>query len=386
MNITFIGKYPPVSGGESTKLYWLAKSLGERGHNCNIVSDCQERDDKTLLSFDDLKYLQPENVHLFSTAKTSTWESEKEFRTERISDLAIRTIGYEGSDIIVGWYLIPYGVSASLASKYTDVPFVLQHAGSDMKRFFSSQNLKSFLINQVDSAKGIMAYPSYYPSFKQLNKNTFLHNPKIDISGFEDSPDFEKPSELKGKKIITFLGKMSETKGAIDLLNAYEKIGESEEFALIYVGDGRKKKELGESVKKKKFKNVYIYPSIPTWKVPGLLRSSDVFFVGERDFYVQKHFSRKAMEAIVCKTPLLISSEVKNKGVYRNLVDKVNCIEINPKDTIDLSDKLKLVLKDEALSRKLSENGYEFGQQVNSGFKEYVDSVENFLINASQIR
>ncbi len=385
MNITFIGKYPPISGGEATKLYWLAKNLGERGHKCTIVSDCQERTDKSHLSLEDLTYLQPKNIQLFSTVKTDIWESEKSFKMERISDLAIRTIGNEDSDIIVGWYLIPYGVSASLASKYSKKPFVLQHAGSDMKRLFSSSNLKSLLMNQFSSANGIMSYPSYYSSFKSLNNNVFLHNPKVDMSGFDRCPDFEKPSELEGKRLITFLGKISESKGAFDLLKAYDLMGESEEFALIYLGGGKKTKELKKSIQNRKLKNVYVYPSIPPWRVPGILRKSDVFFVGERDFYIQRHFSRKAMEAMSCKSPLLISSEVKNKGIYKNLIDRIHCIEVDPLNTRDLSDKLKLVLDNINLSSKISENGYEFARKVNEGFNDYISDVEIFLRKCSRM-
>lgn len=383
MNIAFIGKYPPISGGESTKLYWLAKNLGERGNKCTIISDCQERNDKSSLSLEDLTYLQPKNISLFSTSKTSLWESEKEFRTERLSDLAIRSIGLENSDAIIGWYLIPYGVASSLAANHCNKPLILQHAGSDMKRFFGSPNLKCLLMNQFSSADGIMAYPSYYEAFHHLNKNVFLHNPKIDVKGFENSPDFERPNELNEKRLITFLGKISETKGAFDLLDAYENIGENKDLALVYFGEG-KTKELENQIKDKNLKNVYTYSSLPPWRIPGLLRESDLFFVGERDFYVQRHFSRKAMEAMVCKSPLLISSEMKNKGVYRKLVDGEHCLEVNPKDKRDLSYKIKKVLDNSNFSSKISENAYEFARKANSDFEFYIEDVETFLRNVIQ--
>ena len=97
--------------------------------------------------------------------------------------------------------------------------------------------------------------------------------------------------------------------------------------------------------------------SVPTWRVPGILRSSRVFVVGERDFYVQKHFSRKAMEAMVCQTPLIISSEVKNKGIYNKLIDGEHCLEVNPKDRKSLAEKLKSVIDNDKLAEKLSSNG-----------------------------
>jgi glycosyltransferase involved in cell wall biosynthesis len=252
-----------------------------------------------------------------------------------------------------------------------------------MKRLFGSQNLKSLLINQFLFANGIMAYPSYYNSLKSLNNNVFLHNPKLDLKGFENCPDFEKPEEIKRKKLITFLGKISETKGAFDLLKAYEQIGESKEFSLIYVGEGKKKEELKCLIKDKKLKNVHVYSSIPPWRVPGLLRSSNVFFVGERNFYVERHFSRKPMEALACRAPLIISSEMKEKGIYRNLINGVHCIDVNPLNTDNLADKLTLILDNDSISSKLSQEGYEFAQRCNENFNDYINGVENFLRNTA---
>jgi len=37
-----IGKYPPIEGGVSAKVYWLAKALGERGYEVYIFTNAQE--------------------------------------------------------------------------------------------------------------------------------------------------------------------------------------------------------------------------------------------------------------------------------------------------------------------------------------------------------
>ena len=111
-----------------------------------------------------------------------------------------------------------------------------------------------------------------------------------------------------------------------------------------------------------------------------------MFIVGERDFYVQNHFSRKAMESLICKTPLIISSEMKNKGIYNKLIDGEHCLEINPKDKKDLAEKLKSVIDNDKLAEKLSLNGYEFALSHNSDFSEYIGGVENFLKKTANIK
>jgi len=379
MDITFVGKYPPVVGGESTKMYWLAKALGARGHCCSVVSDCQEGNGRVSLSLEDLDYLQPKGVELYSTSKKDLWGGEIEFKTERLVSLATETIGNRDSDVIVGWYLLPYGSAASIAANHSGLPLVLQHAGSDMKRFFGNPNLRPFLINMVDSAKGIMAYPSFYHQFRSVNKNVFLNSPKIDMKGFDEAPDYVLPPQLRDKKIVTFLGKTSETKGAFDLLDAYESMGESDEYGLLYVGDGKKKSEFERLVEKKGLRNVILQPGIPPWRVPGLLRASRVSFVGERDFYVKQHFSRKAMEAMACGSPVIISPEVKAKGSYSELVDGRDCLEIDPRDKKELANGLRKLLGDDSTYDLLSVSGREYASSYNSSFGDYISGVETFL-------
>ena len=46
MKICFISKYPPIEGGVSARVYWLTKSLGEKGHEVHIVTNAQERSEE----------------------------------------------------------------------------------------------------------------------------------------------------------------------------------------------------------------------------------------------------------------------------------------------------------------------------------------------------
>jgi hypothetical protein len=46
MKICFIGKYPPIEGGEASKLYWQVRELGKRGHEIHVVTNafCVEKE------------------------------------------------------------------------------------------------------------------------------------------------------------------------------------------------------------------------------------------------------------------------------------------------------------------------------------------------------
>ena len=136
----------------------------------------------------------------------------------------------------------------------------------------------------------------------------------------------------------------------------------------------------------KGLKNVHLFPPVPTWRVPGILRASHIFFVGERDFYVQRHFSRKVMEAMLCKAPVIISPEMKNKGIYNHLIGGEHCLEIEPRDTPALAEGLRTLIENESLSEKLAERGYEFAFKINSDFDSYVSGVETFLKEIAGIK
>jgi len=70
MKICTIGKYPPIEGGESSKLYWLAKALGEKGHEVHIVTNAWEVETKyrEQITGDDLSgHYRPKNVYIHNT-------------------------------------------------------------------------------------------------------------------------------------------------------------------------------------------------------------------------------------------------------------------------------------------------------------------------------
>jgi glycosyltransferase involved in cell wall biosynthesis len=67
MKICIIAKYPPIEGGESSKAYWLARALGQRGHEVHVVTNALEVEEeyREQLSDYDLKYkYQPQGVYV----------------------------------------------------------------------------------------------------------------------------------------------------------------------------------------------------------------------------------------------------------------------------------------------------------------------------------
>ena len=58
-----IGKYPPIEGGVSARVYWLAKALGERGHEVHIVTNAQEVESEYKESEFERMFLAPDKTY-----------------------------------------------------------------------------------------------------------------------------------------------------------------------------------------------------------------------------------------------------------------------------------------------------------------------------------
>ena len=61
MRICMISKFPPIEGGESSKAYWLARELGNRGHAIHVVTNALDVEDayKECFRVEDISGYQP---------------------------------------------------------------------------------------------------------------------------------------------------------------------------------------------------------------------------------------------------------------------------------------------------------------------------------------
>ena len=192
MKICLISKYPPIEGGVSSRIYWLAKGLGERGHEIHIVTNAQEVENKYKEQMDsrEAEYT-PKNVYVHSTtSNTNPWHIPfSKAYTERIANLAIEVIRKYNIQLIDSYYILPYGVAGSLAKSITGKPHILHHAGSDIGKINyywrtkglaelveAMKEIKSdFLLLFVANGKGLLEFQNLIRE-KQLEKKSIFMN------------------------------------------------------------------------------------------------------------------------------------------------------------------------------------------------------------------
>lgn len=162
VKICFITKYPPIQGGVSSRAYWQAKALGERGHEVHIVTNSLEVEDdyKEVFDLNDPDFL-PENIFLHSTnAESNPWHIPfSPAYTERIANLAIEVIRDHNIRIIDSNFILPYGIAGNIAKSITGVPQILRHAGSDIGKLFKSASYNTLFKSLFQRVDKILTYP-----------------------------------------------------------------------------------------------------------------------------------------------------------------------------------------------------------------------------------
>jgi glycosyltransferase involved in cell wall biosynthesis len=130
MKVCLISKYPPIEGGISSSTYWLAKGLGEKGHEVHIVTNALEVEEEYREKDFDIydPHYSPENVFVHSTDSSPTLDANpshipfSKVYCEKLASLAIQVIEEYDLEIIDSWYLVPYCVSGFLAKSFTGIP------------------------------------------------------------------------------------------------------------------------------------------------------------------------------------------------------------------------------------------------------------------------
>lgn len=388
MNICLISKYPPIEGGESSKAYWLAKGLGERGHRIHIVTNALEVEDifREKLNSDDLNFYQSKGVTVHNTdpfEMLSYIPFAKPY-TEKLASLAIDTIISDDLEVIDSWYILPYGISGFLAKQITKKPQILRHAGSDITRLFQSSNLNTLFKKLLVSVDRLVTYPGMEKSFVNMgvSKDKIFLNTKVSVNTEAFNP-LVKPFVLDGMTdkaidknipIITYIGKVGATKGIFDLTNTLSKI--KKDFLILWVCGGKGLNELKEDVKKKKLLNKSIFLDfVPPWRIPSIMKLSTCIVMPEREFPIQIHTPILQREAMSTGKCTVVSDELFRKRRYRELENGVHTVVVNPKDVRQFSGEIERIIQNPEIADHIGEEAYKVARQYED-FEGYIDSME----------
>jgi glycosyltransferase involved in cell wall biosynthesis len=386
LRICVIGKYPPIEGGVSSRVYWLAKALGERGHEIHIVTNALEVEEKYKEQFDskEQEYL-PKNVYLHSTnPDTNPWHIPfSKAYTERISNLALEVIEKHNIQLIDSSYVLPYGIAGFIATSISGIPQILRHAGSDMGKLFASSAYNTLFEAIFQRADMIVTVPPMKETFLSLgihkSKIGFDEKVSVDTKAFnpEVSPfplsNYIK-REIPGCPIITFIGKINyywRTKGLGELVDAVKGI--KSDFLLLFVANGKGLREFQNLIREYKLELRSVFINfIPPWKIPSIIKLSACVVIPERDFPIQNHVPILPREVMAVGKCLILSRELYEKKCYGDLTDGENVLIIDPKNVKEFRALIEKVIRNPDTVLTIGQNAYKFSKQVEN-FNEYID-------------
>lgn len=372
--IVFINKYPPLEGGIAAKTFWLVRSLARAGHTLHIVTDPLSVD--PVHSVPEADHI-PESLEVFvhRADQDVPWHIPNDnHRAISLLDKALEIVSQNKPHLIVGGYLIPYGIVAFQVSQVTGIPYVLLHGGSDINKFLS-QGIwhhilnkviakASLVITDVDNQDHIERYtnkigvlPPYAP-----DPSVFTWKPRINTNIFT----------------LALIGKANyhwHHKGWQQVIDLWSLLGEECRFTVVSQGTGLD--DFKHFVPEALQKRIIWLPFVPPWKMPNLLQNIDGVF------HLNNHlpfpmFSNLVLESLSCGTTVITDSvnlpnHYRKHGIYIEKAAEIIC-----PISFDHSQNAAIILKNHFLRKNYTswDCSLAHGHYITSIVQRLLDVIE----------
>lgn len=401
MKICVVGKYPPIEGGVSAQTYWLSRGMARRGHEIYVVTNADEVEEtfRMLLEPDDREWFEPRfkrtggrvrvyNVQPFSKGAMGHIPEGNPF-VSKLASVATDIVRREACQAILAYYYEPYAVAGWLASRWTGVPLIVKHAGSDLDRLFAVPDLATTYKEILRSADAVVTRQRLMPRFLGMGVRpehlcadvpyavpTEVFHPGVaplDIARLAVEFGGTKPRAKRRafdplRPSIGFYGKIGSSKGTFDLIAALGALAqEGLEFNLLALIGRVQGEWLVPTLREfGLLERTFVIPLLPNWKVPSFIRACTAVCFLERDFPIAIHGPIVPREVLACGTCLVLSGEIAGKQLYRQLFEPGHNLRIaeDPKDHAALADVLRSVVSDPERARAIGMRGLEISRAI----------------------
>lgn len=175
--------------------------------------------------------------------------------------------------------------------------------------------------------------------------SVIYHGVELDRFDVDQTPSNVPPTE---GSVVTFVGRIEDGKGVLDLVSAFKNIKSSEDHTLFIVGRGKKEKEV-----EKKISEVGLDSSAHLLgyreDVPELLNITDVLVLPS----YREGTPRVITEARAAGLPV-VSTNIA--GIPEQINDGTNGYLVTPGDVPTLAARLEELLSSESLREQFSDN------------------------------
>lgn len=347
------------------------------GYTVDIVSDANEVEPE--MKEIGMSYYTPPNskkinIHYIQELGNFYQYPSSNLRSERLFGLANELMMINKYDLIIGWYMIPYGKIAVDLSLIYNLKSLIIHGGSDLLTLSKHTNLKhtisytlkfstailsannekiqDILIqlgadkNKIHKINKALPLPNYFDKRKKnisIEKITKIAQSEIQINYKNDlelENFFKISSKYKAFKfpIIVMYGKVGQGKQTIEILRILNEIkvrGIKFNFIGIFCGS---RIELCQSLeyfinKTNLLSSSIILPPIAPWLVPGILEKANIGLCSEISFGVLNHLPILPREMIKFGVIPILSEDLYKSPFYEWIFeDKINALVAHNND------------------------------------------------------
>lgn len=319
LSVCMISKFPPVQGGISAAVYWLARGLAEAGINVHIVtnSNCVEKDYRIATE----NILLPEGIRIHQVERDTPWHIPySELYLDKLVDKALAVFHEYPINLIDTWYLVPYGVAGYLVHAINGAPYIVRHGGSDLAKFWRAgrfQNLFSLMFAQAAAVV----------SDNKEFAGTGLE--RLDLPRYVPDERYFHPAPRLNRPITcAYVGKINyhwQHKGLDRVVKLLASLLDGVE--VIFLAQGRGKKDFIESCHPS---GIRFMDFIPPWEMPAFLQGIDylIYFTGANPL---PDFPNIVLEALATGVKILTDNPAFLENVCTNILDPgANILDVSP--------------------------------------------------------
>lgn len=398
MRICLIGKFPPIQGGVSMRTYWTAQALAKRGHEVHVVTNAKEVRPPFRMHMRTEDWQRCEasygegsvTVHWTDPVdRSQTYVPMASPFVSKLAAIAARVHAGRPFDVILSFYLEPYGVAGHLAAQMTGAPHVVRMAGSDAGRLWRHPQLEALYDHVLRSAarvitgnvvarraiqRGVDADRVAFAGGVVVPEDVFTPaGPVLDVAALraEVASDPDLSDLLWGeftadRPYFGVYGKLGETKGSFALLAAMRRLRNANlDVGLVALAHGPSEVEDRFRSEAQDFglaDRILQLPFLPHWRVPEFIRGCLAVCCLEQNFPVRFHSPIILREVLLCGTCLVAATEVIRKlPDYSKLPHGFGCVAVdNVNDVEMLTKRLAAIVEDPAPAPQVGARGREF--------------------------
>jgi len=398
LRICIIGKYPPIQGGVSMRTYWTAHGLAAHGHDVHVVTNAKEvlSPFRMHMRAKDWKRCEASygtgsvTVHWTDPADTSQFHIPMASAfVSKLAAVAARAHAEHPFDVILSYYMEPYGVAGHLAAQMAAVPHVARMAGSDAGRLWHHPQFEPLYDHVLRAAETVIAVgtvaerairrgvdPGRIASaggfvvpedlFSPRGPRLDLARIRKEVAADPELRDLQWGGFAGNRPYFGVYGKLGENKGSFALLAAMSRLKRAGlKFGLVALAHGSQAVDESFRAQARRLGlagDILQLPFLPHWRVPEFVRGCVAVCCLEQDFPIRFHTPIIAVEVLLCGTCLVGSTEIIRKlpGSGR-LPDGYGCVAIEDvNDIAALSARLAAILKDPAPAAAVGARGRKF--------------------------